>query len=681
MIRDNETTSQVSLHASTEPALLDAAASIGRRLISSALWNGNQCSWSIVTGDRSDPWSRRTLTYRAGPDLYQGVAGIAVYLIELLESCDLKNLRPTIEGALESVISESSGTPATCGFYVGSTGRAYALARYGALSRNERFFEEALAITSSLSAREPVLGADDVISGAAGAIPVLLKLSRWLAQPGLASLACDLGLRAVAVARRWPRGWSWLSVGQGNARDLCGYAHGASGYAYAFLELFKFTREDCFLYAARQALVYERTCFDEKRGNWLDYRNSELEEALSTPARREQLRARLLSGASPPWYRPRAMNAWCHGPPGIGMVRLHAAQVLDEPAIHEEALVATDLVTRASSQAANYSLCHGVFGNDEFLFAASEYFGRKELREAIELRAASGAREYELRNRPWPSGTSEGQPDPSLLLGDAGIGYHLLRLTRATMPSVLFPTADPRDPVLYTPATEYPQRLWPRFPSVEELHDDYIARYFGRTRRVFAAFEMGLLGTQDRVATSMSPAAVLEEINLALKGMPDRRIAAMLDDATAPDQAFCAMMSGVRDFSEIVVAKLMRPTIEQVEWNTCRLGLTPFARLVVQQYDWDAWLNASQTERGLVPERCATTYLVLRLLDDVVVHRLSPFAAAVLSLTAQQTTVARVAQDLTDAIGQDALRINNAVLEQLKQAFAAGLINIDAAPN
>ena len=38
----------------------------------------------------------------------------------------------------------------------------------------------------------------------------------------------------------------------------------------------------------------------------------------------------------------------------------------------------------------------------------------------------------------WPSGVNAGGPNPSLMIGEAGIGYHLLRLTAAgSIPCIL----------------------------------------------------------------------------------------------------------------------------------------------------------------------------------------------------------------------------------------------------
>jgi hypothetical protein len=56
------------------------------------------------------------------------------------------------------------------------------------------------------------------------------------------------------------------------------------------------------------------------------------------------------------------------------------------------------------------------------------------LRQVAELAAREGIETYEARGRPWPCGTHGGMPDPSLIVGEAGIGAFYLCLADPETP-------------------------------------------------------------------------------------------------------------------------------------------------------------------------------------------------------------------------------------------------------
>ena len=73
------------------------------------------------------------------------------------------------------------------------------------------------------------------------------------------------------------------------------------------------------------------------------------------------------------------------------------------------------------------TLCHGAGGLSEIVWTGGQWLGDAALAEAaraagralIDKYAASGS---------WPSGVATAGPNPSLMLGKAGIGMHFLRL-------------------------------------------------------------------------------------------------------------------------------------------------------------------------------------------------------------------------------------------------------------
>jgi len=205
-----------------------------------------------------------------------------------------------------------------------------------------------------------------------------------------------------------------------------GFAHGASGIAWALLELHAVTGTERYLETAQEALVYERSGFNAQEGNWPDLRETPVDGEPREPG----------------W-----MMAWCHGAPGIGLARLRAQRLLDDPACREEALAAIRSTTQAAEQAldspySNYSLCHGLGSYGELLLLAADELGDARPRELAERIGRHGIDAFERERIPWPGGTTGGGDAPGLLLGNAGIGHFLLRLADPSVPSVLLVTPE-----------------------------------------------------------------------------------------------------------------------------------------------------------------------------------------------------------------------------------------------
>jgi hypothetical protein len=99
---------------------------------------------------------------------------------------------------------------------------------------------------------------------------------------------------------------------------------------------------------------------------------------------------------------------------------------------------------------ASFCLCHGIAGNVEALRELSSAFlievdvdsvCRTAVLRGIEQYSASGL---------WPSGS--GRPGhPSLMLGNAGVGWMLLRESKADIPNLLSPSSlSSHRPVAFT---------------------------------------------------------------------------------------------------------------------------------------------------------------------------------------------------------------------------------------
>jgi lantibiotic modifying enzyme len=241
-------------------------------------------------------------------------------------------------------------------------------------------------------------------------------------------MAIALGEELCRAAARRDGVWTWdpeVAVGPGSASmPLTGLSHGAAGIALALLELHAATQRRHFLQAASGAFAYEDSLFNPSLGNWPDLRR------IDVPGQSPQ----------PPSYA----RAWCHGAPGIALARLRAS-ALDPMRAQTHlsmARAALDTTLRAIDENVDRrgfdaSLCHGLAGLMDIALTAGTILNETAFHERV-VAAAAVLIERHHNLGDWPSGLVSGRPNPSLMLGHAGIGYFFLRLhDPKTVPSVL----------------------------------------------------------------------------------------------------------------------------------------------------------------------------------------------------------------------------------------------------
>jgi lantibiotic biosynthesis protein len=375
------------------PAYIETAERIGARLCRDAVWHRGRTNWT------SDFLDGESVAHGAlGPELYSGTAGIALFLWRLAEVTGERIFRVTAEAAIRQALGRIADSD--CGFYSGGLGIHYAGAEM-----SQEFDEEAV-----LREAQPDRSRLDVINGSAGTIAALLNLHARTGSARLLEAAASHAELLLEEASRSEDGWSWKTIG--GSRNLTGFSHGASGIAWALLELHRVTGDDRFREAALEAFRYERSCFNEAQQNWPDFR----EDEVGYPVH------------------------WCHGAAGIGLCRLRAWQMLGCSRLLEEARAALAAVETHSRSLANFSLCHGRAGNADVLIYASEVLAEESWLRSAEAIAAAGVERFERRGIPWPCGLPGARETPGLMLGLAGIGYFYLRLADPVrIPTVLLP--------------------------------------------------------------------------------------------------------------------------------------------------------------------------------------------------------------------------------------------------
>ncbi|UUC44933.1 lanthionine synthetase LanC family protein [Flavobacterium cerinum] len=382
---------------------LDTAWDIACELMKSAIWHHDSCTWQGYSMEAVNG-KYEGIIKTFGPDIYSGTSGIALFLTALYSEKKDPVLLKTIKGAVSQIQSIMADAP-NHGFYSGKPGIATALIKIGKTLNKKEWVKEGITLLESIPVTSLQSYEIDVISGAAGTIPVLLDVYKTYHKPILLEKANALGLLLYNSAEKNKDIWSWATVP--SQKNLTGFSHGSSGVALALLQLHEATQNPQFLEGAVGGFNYERQSFDAVQHNWPDFRD----------------------GVTTSLGNVCGM-AWCHGAPGIALSRLKANQIKPDTAFKQEMHIALsttrdnlyrNLIDNLNNT--NYSLCHGIAGNAEILMdCGTEHYS---LAETV---GKAGIYKYKDNRLPWPTGVNSGQYTPGLMMGIAGTGYFYLRL-------------------------------------------------------------------------------------------------------------------------------------------------------------------------------------------------------------------------------------------------------------
>jgi type 2 lantibiotic biosynthesis protein LanM len=399
----------------TNQSFVSEADRISAELSEHAIRRGGSASWIGLD------WMGDAEVFQLaplGPDLYNGVSGVAVFLAAHsavarhapsaeLALAALSHLRRKLKDRNAARFARSLGIGGATG--LGSL--VYALTVISRSLDNADLLADADVASALMT--DDLIAADkrlDALGGSAGAILALLRLYRDTRTPDVLARAVACGEHLLRQERVGPQGArSWVGFGLGE-KPLNGMSHGAAGFAYALASLAGATGRGDFQEAASECIAFENATYDTSRHNWPDLRHT----------------------GEPGWA-----CRWCHGAPGIGLARAALLRQggMDATALKADVRNALSGVDQAWPAELD-TLCCGTLGNVEFLCEASEALGRPDIREAAASRlaavvqAASSAGDYR-----WNSGKR--RFNLGLFRGLAGVGYTLLRQRDNTLPNVL----------------------------------------------------------------------------------------------------------------------------------------------------------------------------------------------------------------------------------------------------
>ena len=384
------------------PAAEAEAQRLAHVVMDLALRAGDQTAWvGIVLKESGDALDVGDLRY----NLYEGAAGIAVFLAAVARVCDDAQAAATARAALNR-LGERYRLIGPRAFYdqlgiggaAGLPSVAYGMDVAGSLLDEPAWRALAVAIASELP--DEAIAADrqhDIIGGAAGAICVLLKLQQSSGDPRLLqrAIACGEGL----LAKRDENGL-WPFAG---GPPLTGLSHGAAGFAYALGQLAAATGRQDFHDAAQACIDYERKHFDRDQANWPDLREFEGETV-----------------------RAHFAHQWCHGSAGVGLSRLGLGLLGSFQGVDLERDIA--LRTTAEHLPGHVDdVCCGAFGRFMVLDSVATRLDRPEI-AATAMRWARQLMDRAHATGSYRINLASEEMNPGFFKGISGIGYGLLRL-------------------------------------------------------------------------------------------------------------------------------------------------------------------------------------------------------------------------------------------------------------
>jgi len=410
-----ETSQHDSAIAPTKETFIAEADRIAADLAHYAIRRGPSVAWIGLDWLGDSEFSQLVCL---GPDLYNGICGIGVFLAAHaavtgnktsaeLAYAGLAQLRKNLKSRNAARMARALGL----GGAVGLGSVVYALAVMAKCLHDDGLLADARQAAELFT--DDLIAADkqlDVVSGSAGGILSLLRLYRDSRSDDVLRLAIKCGEHLLAQPRLGPEGLrTWVGQGSG-PRGLNGMSHGAAGFAYALTSLAQVTGRQEFAQAAAECIAFENSSYDAQRHNWPDLRDA---GGLLWPCQ------------------------WCHGAPGIGLARIATAKLRGM----EDARLVTDIQNavegvRHGRPTAVDTLCCGTLGGVEFFCAAGDALGRDDLRAlaaqrlSAVLRTAAAAGDYR-----WNSG--KGQFNLGMFRGLAGVGYTLLRRVDGALPNVM----------------------------------------------------------------------------------------------------------------------------------------------------------------------------------------------------------------------------------------------------
>jgi len=662
---------------------------IGDQLLLEADSNENGMCWSTMTMGYN-----RDISFKRSVDIYSGVSGIVLFFLELhKQTREARYLDAAVKGMQWAIAFCEKNPSDYYAFFTGRMGVCYTLLQMYEFTREERYLEKALTLARPCGNFINSSKKDDLLNGCSGALLGLLHLHAAAGEDWILKTIDMFIRRLVEQAHHGPAGLYWDRTAHYGG-GLCGFSHGAAGIGFVFLELGRYFHNTAFYWAAEQAFLYERFFFQKANlaNNWPDLRK----EISPGEDRREQQKA--FPGRDANFFTGGGdLNAWCHGAAGIGLTRLHAYRLLKKKIYKKEFQIAIDKTTLTDVASQNPSplfiLCHGGGGNAELFLDAYQTFKTGKYLSLAESIGVNILNYYKKYRRYLSGFRGAGVlEDKSLFMGNAGIGYFLLRLRDpGGVPTVMAPHIHhpPASPAAVS------KSLYPFINiSRAEMHHRLLQRDFPRTLAAAAAimpnpvsdfFNLQRLSPGENNIYSSLPAAftAFMEKNILQLPEPGKEV---LSDIFELESKKRRMDEAGQEHSRLSIKKQIPGqesgnliAAEQESFLKLILVLDPGSNLFSTQWNWDL-SNRDQWRSNLYREKEEESSPLLLNPGPLGIMEtpLSHFTYKILYEFQEPRAVEQVIratiEDFDTLTPEEENMVKEKVIEQIKQALSASVL-------
>lgn len=457
-----------------------------QRLYEQALKEAVRIGDELLTTAQNDEHGLYWLAYKKNIDvfqwvevdhLYSGNSGIALFLLELYRMSGYSRF---LDGATESLrrieqgLSNKPDKLVNGSFITGALSVPYLLKRFYEITGDRGYLMRGIDWARSVSFN--MQGAPlEYLNGLSGTLLAFLHLYTYAEDPILLKRIKEITTYLINGINVGKKGFYWDRMTT-STHPLCGLSHGASGIAFVFLELGKLFDQDAFFWIAEQAFIYEDQHFNIDRSAWRDLRHG-----IFTTEDEQQFESAYKKGDRAYFKKHKYMNAWCHGAAGIGLVRARAYAYTHKGEYLNQVLMASSITYselfshRQAGDPISFTLCHGAGGNADIFVEQGELPSEKNRSKEHRLFMLEYALDEYRKYEYYLSGISTNvTTDPSLFMGNAGVGYFYLRmLDPESTPSILAPRMTrQKNKAMRSPFLDITE---------ERLKEQVIERYFPQT--------------------------------------------------------------------------------------------------------------------------------------------------------------------------------------------------------
>lgn len=329
---------------------------IANNLCDSVVISGEDITWDNIVYYDDKTWKLAPM----GLELYDGLAGIAVFFASLCTTCSTEKYQKLFKLTCNKLFAYTDqnrdfaqGTQINnSGLLKGEGSILYAYLLLYKITGEQKFLfyaeKHSMYFEKVLLQYENV----DYLSGSAGAVIVLVKMYAETNHRKYLDAAVFLGEKIWKRAKKQAYGYGIEREDGG--LPLAGMAHGTSGYLMAYAYLLENLNETKYRNRIEELLAYENSLYNSQNSNWKDLRKAEEESQYTT--------------------------AWCHGAPGIAIARmkLNGMEAFAENQTVREDIFCCLHVLEQNKKDNSICLCHGLAGNLWIMNYLSEWCGSDE---------------------------------------------------------------------------------------------------------------------------------------------------------------------------------------------------------------------------------------------------------------------------------------------------------------